>query len=241
MALTFPSVLGTVIYSLLDTGMRESFHKVLVVLRLLNSQDVVARESQLPLLSALGLRPKWGLTVYLLITLLVAVQYSCDYLYSKYFEKQYLFQHFVYDIIISTALGVSFLGFSAGVRGGIGLLQISFGVLWAGFIVSYLTYLVWDLRAWCAQGKDQHWGPFFQGMVVFEIICLVANIGLLALTKRIDDSFTIACVYIPICLVVMTCLSIWFVRKIWVLEILTRGDSAETAVNSGAAMKTSPE
>jgi hypothetical protein len=212
MALTFPSVLGTVIYSLLDTGMRESFHKVLVDLRLLNPQDVVAPQSQIPSLSALGLAPKWGLTVYLLITLLVAVQYSCDYLY------------FVYDIIISTALGVSFLGFSAGVRGGIGLVQISFGVLWAGFILSYLTYLVWDFIAWRGQGQDPHWKPFFRGMVHFELVCLIANIGLLALTKRVDDSLAIARLYIPICLAVMTFLSIWFVRKVWILEILTRYD-----------------
>lgn len=223
MALTFPSVLGTVIYSLLDTGMRESFNNALVALHILNPQDIVTSAGQQPaLLTALGLSPKVGLAVYLLITFFVAVQYSCDYLYSKYFEADYSFEHFVYDLVISAALGVSFVGFSAGVRGNIALLRASFAVLWLGFVVSYLTYLVWDLRAWWAETQDKARGQFFRGMVVFEIVCLVGNTGLLVLTMSLGNSPMRAFLYAPGCLMVMASLSFWFFRKVWRLEVLTR-------------------
>lgn len=228
MALTFPSVLGTVIYSLLDTGMHESFIKGLVALGILNPQDIVSSVSEQPsLLIALGLTPNMGLIVYLLITLFVAVQYSCDYLYSKYFEPDYTFEHFLYDLVISAALGVSFVGFSAGVRGNLALLHTSFEVLWIGFIVSYLTYLLWDYRAWKAKAQNKakaqdKKAAFFRGMVAFEIVCLVCNTGLFALTKRLPGSPMIASLYIPVCLTVMAILSFWFFRKVWRLEALSR-------------------
>jgi len=76
MALTFPSVLGAVIYSMLDTGMRESFSNALVAVNLLSPEDIITPGGPQPsLLNALGLSPKICLTVYLLITFFVAVQY----------------------------------------------------------------------------------------------------------------------------------------------------------------------
>jgi hypothetical protein len=235
MALTFPSVLGAVIYSLLDTGMREGFNKVLLFLNLLNPQDVVIPTDHESLLNALGLSPKLGLAVYLLITLCVAVQYSCDYLYSKYFEAYYSIEHFLYDLVISAALGISFVGFSGGVRGNIGPARVSFGLLWVGFVISYMTYLLWDyrmLRRARAKANDEDEKAFFRGMVFFEFVCLGGNIGLLLMTVFLRNSSIIAAYYVPICLIVMAGLSGWFFRKVWLLEAMTRRRLPHAAVLS---------
>ena len=224
MALTFPSVLGTVIYSMLDTGIRESFYKIPVALGLIDIVPV--QPSQAPFLSALRLSEGWGLLLYLLITLFVAAQYSCDYLYSKYFEKYYMWKHFVYDLLISMSLGVSFVAFSAGVRGStIELLRVSFYALWVGFVVTYLVYWWWDCWAWRsakARGDDWETG-FFARMVRFEKVCLLAFGGLLGLTRMLGRSSShFDFYYAPLCFVVIALLSFWFFHKVRVLERHTR-------------------
>jgi hypothetical protein len=236
MALTFPAVLGAVIYSLLDTGMREGFANLLVFLNIVGDRDIVSSAPQPTLLSALQLSPKAGSIAYLLITLFVAVQYSCDYLYSKYFETNYRFEHFLYDLIISSALGISFVGFSAGVRGNFILLRASFMVLWLGFILSYLTYLVWDYRAFLQTKKlNNYMASFFHGMVVFEIFCVAANTILLIFTFLLGGSIKVGLWYIMACLVVMAALSLWFSLKVWRLETLTRTTEQENGSDNNTA------
>lgn len=227
MALTFPSVIGTVIYSILDTGVKQSLFKLfsfnnmidLTKLDLLNTNNFYAMQS-------LGFSKSIGILIYLLLSLLIIIQYSCDYLYSKYFEEHYTFEHFSYDLLISLFLAISFISISIGVTGNLYLLRISFIILWFGLFLTYFVYCIWDFIAYRRALKSNHKNKkFYKSMVFwFEIVSGICFAFLAFITYKTKDLLSHNIEYVLICLIVVSLLSIWFFIKILQLEKLTRNN-----------------
>ena len=234
MSLTYPSILGAVIYFFFDASIQVFGLPLLYrISALLGPGQSLTGEPPFHFFESLGFSTGGGFLIFLAITLLIVIHHSMDFLYSKYAEGYYDFKHFVGDTIISTLLAVAYIILSNGTSSDIQHVKIAFVIFWLAFVCTYLVFIWWDIKAYIdLRNVDQHQAKFYLGMVRwFEIsgvvIFLVLAIAPLFITRVNWFSYA----YVVTSIVVLTIFSIWFCVKTYELEVITQENDTDLLNN----------
>jgi len=225
MSLTYPSVLGAVIYSFLDASIQVSIFPFFRTMATLSDPSLVPTEApKFHFFEAFGLTDTIGLFVYLTITLFVIVHYSVDYLYSKYSEANYGLRNFLWDTAISLLLAAAYIILSNNVSKGIQQTRLALAIFWFALACTYLVFLWWDFRAYLqSRDADKTYARFYLGMVRwFEVSAIISFTALAVLPFFIREVNWFSYAYTFLAIAVLGTFSVWFCSKVRVLETLSR-------------------
>jgi hypothetical protein len=186
--LTYPAVLGTVIYLLIEL-LGKYFLNGEALKILGNSWEIIL------------------LKVILLLTTLVF--YGCDFLYTTY-TKTFRLLYFVFDIIILAGL---FATFKAINYDNVELPQLELILIW--FLVFMALYFFWDFYE--AKRKNNSDRPaekaFYKKMVRWELCSFAFFAIILFLCKEEIGNIKTRTVFATFAITISTAVFIWLVRQ----------------------------
>lgn len=167
MALTYPAVLGAVVFFFLDSTIRAY---IVSVVRenatLFDFNSVLKAIPQLRFFDAFGVTGPMGFVGLLAITLMIGIHHSADYLYSKYSESNYEFRNFFWDTIISLLLAIAYITLTSSANGGIEQINAMFTIFWTALALTYSIFLWWDTRTYQEfLPIDRGYAQFYRRMV----------------------------------------------------------------------------
>jgi GNAT superfamily N-acetyltransferase len=224
-ALIYPSVLGAIVFFFLDATVRVYLLSLLEQgVSFFDFESVFKILPQFNFFHALGVSGTVGFIGFSLITIMVIVHHSTDYLYSKYSENEYTFKNFFWDSIISLLLAIAYIALSVEARGSIQQVKSAFFIFWAALAITYGIFFWWDARAyWELRDVDQARAKFYWGMVFwFEILAIPVFITLALLSFFITEPNWFSNAYAIASIVIFAIFTMWFCQKTYKLELLTR-------------------
>ena len=223
-ALIYPSILGAIIYAFLDASIQLSALSFIERMTTLLDPDFIPPTGEgKHFFAAFGITESIGFLVFLVITLLIIVHHSADYLYSKYSEAHYGLLNFVWDTIISFLLAIAYIVLLNGAPKDIHHVKAAFFTFWISMVLTYLIFLWWDFRAYLEfRGSDKRLAQFYLNMVKrFELggIIIFMILATLSLFITKMDQFSVA--YVITCVFVLGVFSVWFCLNVLALENLS--------------------
>lgn len=224
MSLTYPSVLGAIIYFFFDTVVQVTLVPLLERIALSTNATPVDTTVEYHLFEAFGLGPSLGLLAFVLITVLVAVHFSLDYLYSKYSKADYGVANFIWDTMISLLLASAYIVLSHGAARDFRHVRSAFSMFWFSLLGVYVIFLWWDLTAYfqLRHSKGQ-FTKFYLGMVRwYEITGIVCFIVLAYLPYQLDQIGFLSHIYVVASVSILGVFTLWFGAKVHTLETLSR-------------------
>lgn len=231
MSLTYPSILGAVIYFFFDASIQVFGLPLLDRLSTLPSPGrPYTTDSPFHFFESLGFSTGGGFLIFLAITLLIVIHHSMDFLYSKYTEGHYDFKYFVGDTVISTLLAVAYITLSDSASSDIQHVKVGFVIFWLAFVGTYLIFIWWDTKAYIGlRNVDQRQAKFYLGMVRwFEVSAVVIFLALAMAPILITRVSWFSYAYVVTSIVVLATVSIWFCLKTYQLEVITRESNTGT-------------
>lgn len=218
-ALTYPAVLGAIIYSFLNSVVQVGV--VADLMPLLGGGHLSpAYDSQTPFLAAFHLRRAFTISAFTLLTFAVISHFSADFLYSKYSQGSYSRVNFAFDTLIAILIALSYITVSTLARLTVRQAQMAFFIFWAALFVIYAIFFFWDLLDYrCYRSSDAARKSFYAGMMwPFEASALAAwvllAIGAFYMSTRTWYDYA----YVSAGALTLSLYSVWLWRKMLILE-----------------------
>ena len=218
-ALTYPAVLGAIIYSFLNSVVQVGVVSDLIPL-LGGGHLSSASDSQTPFLAAFHLRRAFTISAFTLLTFAVISHFSADFLYSKYSQGSYSRVNFAFDTLIATLIALSYITVSTLARLSVRQAQMAFFTFWAALFVIYAIFFFWDMLDYRSyRSSDAARRSFYAGMMwPFEASALVAwallAIGAFYMSTRTWYDYA----YVSAGVLTLSLYSVWLWRKMLILE-----------------------
>lgn len=224
MSLSYPSILGAIIYFFFDATIQVTLIPFLDRMSAMPNVELASSITQFYFFENFGLSTGFGFVVFIIVTLLVSIHHSVDYLYSKYSEFQYNLTNFVWDTIISLFLAIAYIVISRGATKNFYYIKISFVIFWLSLACTYIVFLWWDIKAYFElRNSDEIYAKFYREMVWWFEVSGIISFLLLAIApifiKKVGwFSFT----YVIVSITALAIFTFWFCGKVKKLENISR-------------------
>lgn len=224
MALTYPSVLGSIIYFFFDALVQTSLIPFLDKVTVSADTNIT---TQYHFFKAFGMNKEWGLITFIIITLTISIHHSIDYLYSKYSESGYGFKNFLWDITIAFLLAIAYITISRGaIYDDFNYIKYAFSIFWGALSITYWIFICWDKNAYFqAKQTNKELAIFYKKMILWHEISALAlfiTFAIIPFFLSANQSSTITAAYVIISTLTLGGYSVWFCYKVYKLEVLTR-------------------
>lgn len=212
--LIYPAVLGAVIFAFLDAVAHHIVDPFWIMLR---GGDRSTEEGSL--FASLGLSPAAGAVSLLLLTLMLAVVFSVDFLYSKYSGADYGLMNLCLDSLISVLLATAYVTMTKSATADLATARAGLGFFWGALLLEYLIFTVWDLSAYRSASPGSQKREFYREMLIQINVVGILLAGSLSVWAFVALRPGIASVgFLTISIVVMAGMCVNFFRFVRRME-----------------------